>query len=170
MVKPELVAPGGSLAIDTLTSRVDMRDPSVQVIGAGIGGTSRLLAAGTGTSYAAPLVSHAALRVLGRYPRLSANAVRALLLCSAQEVEPVLDRQKAAQRQQQRRLTGYGRVSARRAEVSEDHRAVLIADDGIIVDDVHLYTIPIPATFYQAGGWRRLAVALAYDPGTADAP
>ena len=164
MVKPELVAPGGSLAIDTLMSRVDMRDPSVQVVGAGIGGTSRLLAAGVGTSYAAPLVSHAALRVLGHYPRLSANAVRALLLCSAQEVEPVLDRQKAAQRQQQRRLTGYGRVSARRAEVSEDHRAVLIADDEIVVDDVHLYTIPIPATFYQAGGWRRLTAALAYDP------
>lgn len=164
MVKPELVAPGGSLAVDTLMSRVDMRDPSVRVVGAGIGGTSRLLAAGTGTSYAAPLVSHAALRVLGHYPRLSANAVRALLLCSAQEVEPVLDQQKAAQRQQQRRLTGYGRVSAHRAEVSEDHRAVLIAEGEIIVDDVHLYTIPIPASFYQAGGWRRLTVALAYDP------
>jgi Subtilase family len=164
MVKPELVAPGGSLAVDTLMSRVDMRDPSVRVIGAGTGGTARLLAADTGTSYAAPLVTHAALRVLGHYPRLSANAVRALLLCSAQEVEPVLDPEKAAQRQQQRRITGYGRVSARRAEVSEDHRAVLIAEDEIIVDDVHLYVIPVPATFYQPGGWRRLTAALAYDP------
>jgi Subtilase family len=164
MVKPELVAPGGSLAVDMLTSRVDMRDPSVRVIGAGTGGTSRLLAADTGTSYAAPLVTHAALRILGHYPRLSANAVRALLLCSAQEVEPVLDQEKAAQRQQQRRITGYGRVSARRAEVSEDHRAVLIAEDEIVVDDVHLYTIPVPETFYEPGGWRRLTAALAYDP------
>jgi hypothetical protein len=164
MVKPELVAPGGSLAVDTLMSRVDKRDPSVEVVGAGTGGTSRLLASGTGTSYAAPLVSHAALRVLGHYPRLSANAVSALLLCSAEEVEPVVDQEQAAQRQQQRRITGYGRVSAHRAEVSEDHRAVLIAEDEIVVDDVHLYTIPVPETFYQPGGWRRLTVALAYDP------
>jgi Subtilase family len=165
MVKPELVAPGGSLAVDTLMSRVDERDSSVKVVGAGIGGASRLLATGTGTSYAAPLVSHAALRVLGHYPRLSANAVRALLFCSAQEVEPVLSRpHEAGQRQQQRRLTGYGRVSAHRAEVSEDHRAVLIAEGEIVIDDVHLYSIPIPSTFYRPGGWRRLTVALAYDP------
>jgi hypothetical protein len=39
-----------------------------------------VLATDVGTSFAAPLVSHAALRVLGRYPGLSANAVRAVLL------------------------------------------------------------------------------------------
>jgi hypothetical protein len=116
MVKPELVAPGGSLSVDLLTSRVSWQDPSTQVIGAGIGGTSSLLARGSGTSYAAPLVSNAALRVLGRYPRLSTNAVRALLLCSADETERVVDGLTDAKiREQQMRLTGYGRVSAEHA-------------------------------------------------------
>jgi Subtilase family len=165
MVKPELVAPGGSLSVDLLTSRVDMHDPSTQVIGAGIAGTSNLLAADAGTSCAAPLVSNAALRILGRYPQLSANTVRALLLCSAEKTETVIEGlTDAKNREQQRRLTGYGRVSAERAEVSEDHRAVLVAESEITIDDVHLYTVPIPLTFFSPGGYRRMTVALAYDP------
>ena len=161
MVKPELVAPGGSLSVNLLTSRVDTRDPSTQVIGAGIAGISNLLAADSGTSCAAPLVSNAALRILRPVPQLSANAVRALLLCSAEKTEAVIEGlTDARNREQQRRLTGYGRVSAERAEVSEDHRAVLVAEGEIIIDDVHLYTVPIPLTFFSPGGYRRLTVAL----------
>jgi hypothetical protein len=63
--------------------------------------------------------------------------------------------------EQQRRLTGYGRVSRQRAEVSEDHRAVLLAEGTIVIDDVHLYAAPIPSTFFSSGGSRRLSVALA---------
>jgi hypothetical protein len=165
MIKPELVAPGGSLSVDLLTSHVSGHDPSTQVIGAGIAGTSNLLATASGTSYAAPLVSNAALRVLGRYPQLSANAVRALLLCSAAETETIIEGLTEAKiLEQQRRLTGYGRVSAEHAEVSEDHRAVLVAEAEITIDDVHLYTVPIPVTFFSPGGLRRVAAALAYDP------
>jgi hypothetical protein len=165
MIKPELVAPGGSLSVDLLTSRVSSRDPSTQVIGAGIAGTADLLATDSGTSYAAPLVSNAALRILGRYPQLSANAVRALLLCSAEEMELVIEGLTNARiHEQQRRLTGYGRVSAEHAEVSEDHRAVLVGEGEITIDDVHLYAVPVPFTFYRPGGSRRIAVALAYDP------
>jgi hypothetical protein len=165
MVKPELVAPGGSLSVDLLTSRVSMQDPSIQVIGAGIAGTSNLLATGSGTSYAAPLVSNAALRILGRYPQLSANAVRALLLCSADETEAVIEGlTESKNHEQQRRLTGYGRVSAEHAQVSEDHRAVLVAEGEITIDDIHLYTVPIPSTFFTPGGARRVAAALTYDP------
>jgi hypothetical protein len=162
MVKPELVAPAGSLSVDLLASRVNTQDHSIRVVGAGIGGTSNLLATNSGTSFAAPLVSNAALRVLGRYPQLSANAVRALLLCSARETEMVIDGLGEAKNlEQQRRLTGYGRVSRQRAEVSEDHRAVLLAEGTIVIDDVHLYAAPIPSTFFSSGGSRRLSVALA---------
>ena len=165
MIKPELVAPGGSLSVDLLTSRISYRDPSTQVIGAGIAGTTGLLATDSGTSYAAPLVSNAALRILSRYPQLSANAVIALLLCSTEEMELVITGVANAKIQEyQRRLTGYGRVSADQAEVSEDHRAVLVGEAEITIDDVHLYTVPVPLTFYGPGGSRRIAAALAYDP------
>jgi subtilisin family serine protease len=164
MIKPELVAPGGGWGLDELAQRL-VKDQTLSVVGAGGAEPERLLAWSTGTSFAAPLVSHMALRVLDRYPFLSANGVRALVLASVQPVATVVtgpgQRTSAAE---QARLTGYGRPSAGRAEASEDHRAVLFAENEIDVDGVHLYRIPLPATFFDSGGRRRLAVALAYDP------
>ncbi|MGH3766052.1 MAG: S8 family peptidase [Pseudonocardiaceae bacterium] len=165
MVKPEMSAPGGSLALDELRGAIVWNDPTLCVVGAGGEQPERLLAHGTGTSFAAPLVSHAALRVLGRYPGLSANAVRALVLASVEPLDLVVQGSGAAKdAAEQRRLTGYGRVSAERAEVSDEHRAVLLAEGLLAVDGVHLYTTPIPSTFFDSGGTRTLTVALAFDP------
>jgi hypothetical protein len=164
-VKPELCAPGGSAMVDTLQGRVRLEDPSASVVGAGGVEQNRLLAIGTGTSLAAPLVSHAARRVLTRYPELSGNAVRALLLLSARGVELVVEGlTESRNREQQRRLTGYGRISAERAEASTDHRAVLLSEASILVDDVHLYRVPIPSTFFASGGDISVSIALAYGP------
>lgn len=167
MVKPEVAAPGGSLALDELRGAIVWNDPTLCVVGAGGKQSERLLAQDVGTSFAAPLVSHAALRVLGRYPALSANAVKVLVLASVEPLNAVVQGAGAAKdAAEQRRLTGYGRVSAERAEASDDHRAVLLAESQLVIDDVHLYTTPIPSTFFESGGTRRLTVALAFDPKT----
>lgn len=165
MVKPELVAPGGGYAHDDGLKTMKPV-PTTSVVGAGNERPDRLLSLTAGTSFAAPLVSHAALRVLGRYPSVSANAVRALLLSSidSDEVKPVVNGKTAAAAQAQRRLTGYGRMSAERAELSKEHRAVLLAENELQVDQVHFYVIPTPSTFFDSGGSRQLTVALAYDP------
>ena len=166
MVKPEICAPGGSIAWDDETSRW-ASDSALQVTGAGGFRPEQLLAADIGTSYAAPLVSHAALRVFGRYPLLSGNGARALLLASSTPAATVFSTEgpgKAGVLRKQRQLTGYGRVSAERAEASTDHRAVLLAEDELTVDGVHLYSVPLPSTFFTPGGQRTLTVALAYDP------
>jgi Subtilase family len=165
MIKPELCAPGGGFSYDYGTNHLVERDPVVHVLGADGSRPDRLLATGAGTSFAAPLVSHAALRVLGAYPALTANGVRALLLASAEPTQPVIESDsEAVAREQQARLTGYGRVSARRAEASDDHRAVLLAEEVMRVNDVHVFTVPVPSSFTKRGGWRRITVALAYDP------
>jgi hypothetical protein len=165
MIKPDLVAPGGSVTVDTLTGQVITTDRRVQVVGAGGSLPEHLLASAAGTSYAAPLVSHAALRVLARYPLLSANAVRALLLLSAESVDQVVEGETTAGGQwQQRRLSGYGRVSAERSEASDDYRVILLAEEQITVDDVHLYVVPLPTAFLTGNARRSLSVALAYDP------
>jgi Subtilase family len=168
MVKPEICAPGGSIAWDNETGRW-ASDSALQVTGAGGFRPEQLLAAGIGTSYAAPLASHAALRVFGRYPLLSGNGARALLLASSTPGAAVISTDgpgKAEVLRKQRQLTGYGRVSAERAEASTDHRAVLLAEDELTVDGVHLYSVPLPSTFFMPGGQRTLTVALAYDPPT----
>jgi hypothetical protein len=165
MVKPELSAPGGSATVDTLQRQPRSTDPASSVVGAGGTDQNRLLAIGAGTSYAAPLVSHAALRILARYPALSGNAVRALLLLSAEPLDVIVDdSSNSRNRRQQRRLTGYGRVSAPRSETSTDHRAVLLNEAEIRLDEVHLYRVPMPRTFFTGGGRSSVTLSLAYDP------
>lgn len=165
MVKPELSAPGGSATVDTLQRQARSSDPASSVVGAGGTDQNRLLGVGAGTSYAAPLVSHAALRILTRYPALSGNAVRALLLLSAEPLDVIVAESRGARnRLHQRRLTGYGRVSASRSEASTDHRAVLLNEAEIRLDDVHLYRVPVPGTFFDSGGRSSVTLSLAYDP------
>jgi hypothetical protein len=165
MVKPELCAVAGGYSYDHGVGRLIDKDPSVHVLGAAGARPDRLLATDLGTSYAAPLVSHAALRVLGSYPDLTTNGVRALVLASAIPTPAVVTgNTPAVSRQQQARLTGYGRVSPEQAEASNDHRAVLLAEEVMQVNDVHLFLVPVPGTFMEPGGSRRVTVALAYDP------
>lgn len=165
MVKPELCAPGGSLSVDTLMKRAATNDRRMQVVGAGGESYERLLAAASGTSFAAPLVTHAALRVLARYPQMTANGVRALLLASVTEVDLIIEGAGPAKnREAQRRLTGYGRIDTERAEASDDHRVVLVSEARIAVDNVHMYSVPLPSSFFASGGTSTISISLAYDP------
>ena len=163
MTKPELMAPGGTYAYDTGLDQFT-ETPYGKVIGAAAVPPDRLLAADVGTSVAAPLVAHTALRVLGRYPKLSANAVRALLLATAESVEPVVEAETdGGVRAAQLRLSGFGRVNAEHAEFSEDYRAVLVAENELEMDQVHFYTVPIPDSFFVEG-MKLIRLGLAFDP------
>lgn len=162
-IKPELAARSGTVVVDTLVGRTSTMDKAGHVIGAGGSHPDRLLASDQGTSFAAPLVSHAALRVLGRYPHLTGNSVRALLLVGAQELPDYLS-DGAQGRTDERRLTGYGLISAERSEVSSDHRAVMLSESSIRMDQVHFYSIPVPSSFRASGGLISIAAALAFDP------
>jgi Subtilase family len=162
-VKPELTAPAGTFSFDRGTGRV-LATAEGSVVTAGGALPDQLLVERTGTSFAAPLVSHAALRVLGRYPALSSNAVRALVLASALEGPDILDgdrrRDVAAA---ERRLAGFGAVDRERAVASSDHRAVLLAEGIVPIDGVQFYAVPVPRAFFHPGR-TIIRVALAHDP------
>ena len=166
MVKPELSAPGGHAALTGLGDTP--RDwPTTGVLGAEGRNPARLFAVGSGTSYATPLVTHAAATVLAANPGLSSRAVRALVLSSVKPLEGFLDpRGVATTRDRERRLVGFGRPRGPLAARSTDHRTVLLAEAVIPVDEVHLYRVPIPTSFFERGGWRRESIALAFDPET----
>lgn len=162
MVKPDLAAPGGTYSYDLGLHQV-RQSPDGTVVGAGGKDPTKLLARDVGTSFAAPLVSHAALRVLSRYPALTACAVRAILLATAQPLDPVTQGTPAEQRNSRLQLSGYGRVSAERAELSTDHRAVLVAEDKVLPDQVNFYTVQIPDAFFT-NGYKSVGIGLAFDP------
>jgi hypothetical protein len=166
MVKPEFSAPGGHAVLTGLgqTPRVW---PSTGVLGAEGINPARVFSVGSGTSYATPLVTHAAATALAANPGVSSRAIRALVLSSVKPVEDFLDPAgTAATRDRERRLVGFGRPSGPLAAHSTDHRVVLLAEAEIPVDEVHLYRVPIPKSFFESGGWRQESIALAFDPET----
>lgn len=165
MIKPDLAMPGGGAEHDTTTTGRAVAAVHRGVIGAAAAG-DRVLTAMSGTSASAPLVTHAALTALAHNPDISANAVRALVLLSVQEHGDWFATQltPSQRRHNTERLGGYGRPDAARAAHSSDHRVVLLAEAAIPLDEVHLYRVPVPSSFFDPGGFRKLAVALAYDP------
>ncbi|MCU1494770.1 MAG: hypothetical protein JWO62_2534 [Acidimicrobiaceae bacterium] len=165
MVKPEIVMPGGSLAIDAATGRMTPGSAH-EVVGAEGKRHDRLLSTRLGTSMAAPLVTHAAARVLAEDLGRTANGVRALVLSSVRPLSRLYDEDSDATRRATRLLTGFGRADAERAATSTDHRAVLISENSLPVNSVHLYKVPIPSSFRAPGGKRSITLALAYDPPT----
>jgi len=167
MIKPDLAAPGGG---------PDHRHDTGQlvrfggVLGADGTRPDRLIALDSGTSFAAPLVTHCALRALASGAVTTGAGARALVLGSV-DARRAVDfapdgLTDAGNRVWRQRFAGYGRPDPVRAEASTDHRAVLVAEDVIALDGVHLYRVPVPGSFFQPGGWRTLSVALAFTPVT----
>lgn len=175
-VKPDFVAYGGNLGVQSfgagqprwidndltlgeLTTRLPMDD-------------SRYLTAASGTSVAAPQVSHAAAWALEAAGRAlgnpaSANVARAILGVSA-ETPPCdnawLRDPEAKETWEKLRLTGFGEVDVSRVLASLDNDACLVTADQVEEDCWHIYPIPVPNAFSAGAGDRGISVALAYDP------
>lgn len=132
-----------------------------------------LFTAASGTSYAAPRVAYKAAQIVRRFPRASANLIRALLGLSAElPVEAIRRLQPAyeagaALAPAVRQCLGYGVPRVERALASDDSRVVLLADrQELDLDQLALYFVPLPAEFRQTRGRRFIRVALAFDPPT----
>jgi hypothetical protein len=176
-IKPELAMPGGSAVLDTTTQRLTAGAGVVVAAGSR---PDRLFRVETGTSFAVPLATYCAVRVLAENPHLGAEAVRALLLAStrpdlAAAAVFAEGAGTAAHRDQRQRLSGYGRPDAGRAAFSEDHRAVLISEELVLLDHVHLYRIPVrPRSSIPAAGvdsrsrWRSVRSRGRRDSTTSD--
>jgi subtilisin family serine protease len=166
-VKPELIAPGGTLAYDDATHSLT-RVPALELVVASAK-PDRLLGLDCGTSYAAPLVTRVVAGVAHKHPGASANLLRALTLQSALETPFWRDLGSATEYERRRRarsVQGHGRARFEEARSSTNHRVVMYGTASIRANDVHLWQIPVPAGFMQSGAERELVVALAFDPPT----
>jgi len=167
-IKPELSAAAGSVALDAGIPTF-VEDAELKIPSSSVGVPGRLIEADYGTSYAAPIVARVAAAVTQQYPPASANLVRALTLLSAAPsafLGDLMGETPAARRDAVLHLLGYGEPVMEDAIASTPHRAVLVAEGQIPVDGVQIYDLPIPASFFESGGTRGLAVALAFDPET----
>lgn len=177
-LKPELMAHGGNLA-SSMRSEGEQWRQNIRGLGVltlnheFIGNT--LLKEISGTSFAAPYITHLAGRLLNEYPEASANLLRALLVNHAKLPEACaktfpeeLQTQYAKNnnwRELTREVAGYGLVDEDTLYRSTENAVVIIAEDSIENDAHQFYELPLPETYLRAQlATRELRITLAYSP------
>ncbi len=179
-LKPELVATGGNLAsplrqADTQWKR-HMRGLGVLTLNHhAIGAT--IFTEVSGTSFAAPFITHLAGRLLNEYPTASANLLRAMLVNQAYLPDEIgssfTDEFKKSykkakntfNREVARDVAGYGLVSDVDLFRSSDNAVVLMSEEFIENDGCQFFELPLPDDFLRsARGTRELSITLAYSP------
>ena len=165
-IKPDVVDFGGTMIFDPAVQRLRSGE---DVAAAGVltlhhQPIDQLFTAGSGTSYATPLVAFKAAQILTLLPTASANLVRALLVGAAEIPVPARDRLAGLGDDAVRAICGHGYVDLERAAYSDDARVVLYAEDELPVDHFAVYEIPIPDLFQSEAGRRTIRISLAYEP------
>ena len=169
-VKPELVAPGGNLAVDSIagTPRWRRNDPNLgePTLNRNFdsGGPLRAVC---GTSFAAAQVTHIAARIESALRKQldaapSQNLVRALLVSSAHSndrVKEFIDSKDLLN------TIGYGQPNIEYCW-SSNNRVSLVTEDAVGYRTFHVYSLVVPKDFLLEPGRRSISISLAYDPPT----
>lgn len=167
-IKPDLVAHGGNTASPMRRQeeqwRKDERRLGVLTLNHDFIGAT-LLKDISGTSFAAPYITHLAGRLLNLYPNASANLLRALLVNHANIPEPCYAAFPQELHERIRNVVGYGKVNSDTLFRSTEYEVVLMAEDAI-QNDTHLfYELPLPEPYLRGNrATRQLRVTLAYSP------
>ena len=177
-LKPDLVAFGGNLACPMRQGneqwKSDSRGIGVLTSNSAFVG-STLLKDVSGTSFAAPYVSHLAGRLLNEYPEASANLLRAMLVNHAnllEECKSIFSDEEIKaykkdnnNRELPREIVGYGSVDEDTLYRSTEDAVVLISEDVIENNSHEFFELPLPKDFLRSNrGLRELRVTLSYTP------
>jgi hypothetical protein len=187
-IKPDFIAYGGDRALE-----IDFSGRKRLVSNIGLSkllfnnDNSGLFVWDIGTSFAAPYISHIAGKILNKYPISSNNLVRAVLASSSKHPEQVScmvgnllggdnhcnDEFKYRDTNNFAKMlhytAGYGFPYLENCIDSLENRVVLMADihkdeDLLKVDNMHIFSIPLPEEFRKAKGKKSVIVSLAYNP------
>lgn len=116
----------------------------------------------SGTSFAAPYITHLAGRLLNEYPTISANMLRAMLVNQAylpdevsssfsDEFRKGYKKAKATwNRDVERDVAGYGVVSETDLFRSSDNVVVLMSEETIENDGCQFFELPLPEDFLRS--------------------
>ena len=176
-LKPELVAHGGNRASpmrfegrqwDHTETKLGVLTCNHQFVG------NTLFTEVSGTSFAAPYITHLAGRLLNNYPRASATLLRALLVNNAEmphEVESSFpdkmreSYKRACRRNIERDVAGYGLIDEDTLYRSSQYVVIMMAEERIENNAHHFFEMPLPTEFLRSQrATREIRVTLAYSP------
>jgi hypothetical protein len=176
-IKPDLMATGGNTASPMRTEgkqwKADARGMGVLTLNHDFVGKT-LFKEISGTSFAAPYITHLAGRILNEYPDSSANLLRAMLVNHAaipkESIGVFTEADVEAHKENHNRdlhrdVIGYGCVDTDTLFRSSESAVVLHAEDTIKHDSHQFYELPLPEPFLRSNRAKReLRVSLAYSP------
>lgn len=172
MVKPDLVEEGGNEIVSP-SDPLKLKDMGgkLVVLNPHFIHEGKLFSVDYGTSFSAAKVSHFVAKLFNAFPNASANLIKALLLSSADVPSdrpgPLKDIKLDDSDKNLMdilKVYGYGKPNLDRAVSSESNRVVLLADNKIKPDSVHLYYFYLPSEFTSIQGTKEISVCLVYDP------
>ncbi|MDY6864457.1 MAG: S8 family peptidase [Halobacteriota archaeon] len=162
MIKPELVENGG----DGFDREFDVITINPHWIEDGC-----LFTKDCGTSFSAPNVSNYIARLMNKFPDRSPNLIKALLIYSASipEKRPAIlseiginDSDKKAMNLL--KVYGFGKPNFDKCIFSEDNRVVLLRENTIKPNNIHVYPVYLSKEFIEEKGNRQISVTLVFDP------
>src|SRR5690606_23035898 len=124
-IKPELIEYGGNCSFEARTNTEVRYDHALGEVTTNNEVLSKPFTTISGTSFAAPKVAHLAGKLLARYPNLSPEAIRALLLAHA-TVPAELYNGLNLTEEQVLSLVGYGRPHEERVLTSTENCVTLL--------------------------------------------
>ncbi|MCK4507331.1 MAG: S8 family peptidase, partial [Desulfuromonadales bacterium] len=179
-LKPDMVATGGNLANPIRQQgqqwKNDTRGLGVLACNHDFSGNT-LFKELSGTSFAAPYITHLAGRLLNEYPNASANLLRAMLVNQSNmpdEIETTFPKEmkkhykeapETRNRELAREVVGYGLVDEDALYRSTENVVVLMAEERIENNAHQFFELPLPADYLRSQlATRELRVTLAYSP------
>lgn len=129
-IKPDIVMEGGNLAIDPTTGHADYVD-DLMLLTTRTSPTGALLTTTGDTSAATALAARYAAIIWSRYPNLSPESVRGMLIHSARWTAPMLSEFPPEQRHNRLRVYGYGVPQLDHAIWSARNNATLVIEDSL---------------------------------------
>lgn len=170
MLKPEVVETGGNIITEQYHPATNIGGKIVSLNKDFIR-DGKLFNVDVGTSFSTPKVSNCVALLWNKYPDYSSNLIKAMILSSANIPEDrpeLLKNIKLSDSNEKSanlfNVYGYGIPSLDKARFSQNNRVLLISEEKIKLDSVHLFQFFLPAEFIHEKGRKQLVVTLVFDP------
>lgn len=160
-IKPEICDYGGNYFFDG--SEVHALEES-SIVSTNLNYLDNLFDCSVGTSLSTPKICHIAAQILNKFPKISTNFLKCLILASASVPQEARDILEPIDKESVFRLCGYGKPNIEKSLFSNETDVLLYNEDSIKEDNFHMYELPIPEDFISTNGEREISVSLAYNP------
>jgi len=170
MIKPELVEYGGNIMNSPYRPTNNLQG-KILSLNKNFLTNGSLFAADIGSSFSCPKVANHLGMILNKYPNYSNNMIKALLLSSADipQEKPNAYNGISLEGSDSELLSllnlyGFGLPNIEEALESKADKVLLLRENQIALNTLHLYSILLPDSLLDVSGRKTISVTLVYDP------